>query len=159
MTVGAIAVLATTAVFSPRIRLVYNATESAPRGFYLAVPATHLQRGDLVLVRLPNALARLAAERGYLPSSVPALKQIAAMEGQPVCARDGRVYVDGYAVAQALAVDGKQRELPAWNGCRPLLEGELFLLNRGVKASFDSRYFGPVDRSFVRARAVSLWTW
>lgn len=58
-----------------------------------------------------------------------------------------------------LAVDGKQRVLTSWEGCRLLLKGELFLLNSDAKASFDSRYFGPVDRSFVRALAVPLWTW
>ena len=118
-----------------------------------------LHRGDLVLVALPSSIAKLAAERGYLPSSVPALKQIAAMEGEPVCVRDGQVYIDDYVVAQTLPVDGKRRKLSAWDGCRALLTGELFLLNRDAKASFDSRYFGPVDRSFVRARASPLWTW
>jgi type IV secretory pathway protease TraF len=90
---------------------------------------------------------------------VPALKQIAAMEGAPVCARNGHLYIDGLAVVQALTLDGQQRAMSAWKGCRLLLQGELFLLNRDAKASFDSRYFGPVDRTFVRARAVPLWTW
>ena len=159
LTVIAVAAVATSAVLSPTIRIVYNPTASAPRGFYLAVPATQLQRGDLVLVTLPKTVARLAAERGYLPTSVPALKEIAALEGQPVCARNGYLYIDGRATAQTLPFDGKQRALRAWKGCRVLLEGELFLVNRDAKASFDSRYFGPVDRSFVRARALSLWTW
>jgi type IV secretory pathway protease TraF len=39
--------------------------------------------------------------------------------------------------------------LLAWNGCRQLVERELFLLNPSNRASFDSRYLGPLDASFV----------
>jgi type IV secretory pathway protease TraF len=38
------------------------------------------------------------------------------------------------------------------------MQGELFLLNSSHPASFDSRYFGPLDRSFVIGKAVPLWT-
>lgn len=151
--------VASSCVFRPAVRLVYNATPSAPRGFYLAMPATELSTGDLVLVRLPAGVAQLAAERGYLPLSVPALKQIAAVTGTVVCVRNSRVYVRGQRVGEALAADAQRRELRAWNGCRALVDGELFLLNVGAAASFDSRYFGPLDRSFVRARAVPVWIW
>jgi len=35
---------------------------------------------------------------------------------------------------------------------------ELFLLNATNLGSFDSRYFGPIDASFVRGRALLLVT-
>ena len=159
LTTAAIALLGFATTLRPAVRLVFNPSESAPRGFYFTAPVAALRRGDLVLVTLPSDVAKLAADRGYLPRSVPALKRIAAMPGQSVCARDSGIYISGDRVAETLAVDGKRRELRAWNGCRELLEGELFLLNPSAKSSFDSRYFGPLDRSFVRARAVPLWTW
>jgi type IV secretory pathway protease TraF len=51
-----------------------------------------------------------------------------------------------------------RRPLPAWSQCRVLLDGELFLLNPTRADSFDSRYFGPLDASFVRGRALPLFT-
>ena len=45
-----------------------------------------------------------------------------------------------------------------WAQCRQLVVDELFLLNVTNPASFDSRYFGPIDASFVVGRAVALWT-
>jgi len=119
--------------------------------------ATDLQVGDYVVARLPEATTTFAAARGYLPRSVPALKQIVALPGQKVCIRNGSIHIDGIAVARTLNEDGEHRPLAPWKACRPLVEGEVFLLNSTNPASFDSRYFGPLDVSFVRGRAVHLW--
>ena len=130
-------------------RLVYNPSESAPRGWYLIHSVAELQIGDYVIVRLPGHIATFAAKRRYLPLGVPVLKRIVAMQGHRVCIRDGRVLIDGLPVAGTRLYDGKHRPLIAWSHCRQLLAGELFLLNVDSPSSFDSRYFGPVDISFV----------
>ncbi len=49
--------------------------------------------------------------------------------------------------------------MPAWHGCRPLTDCEIFLLNENVVASFDGRYFGPISRIAVFGRLRPLWTW
>ena len=46
--------------------------------------------------------------------------------------------------------------MPWWTGCRRLQPGQLLLLNR-TSASFDSRYFGPVERTAILGKAVLLW--
>jgi conjugative transfer signal peptidase TraF len=138
----------------PGLRLVYNVSDSAPQGIYLVERATDFRVGDYVVARLPYDSAKLAAKRSYLPSSVPVLKQIAAIEGQRVCVRDGWVYIEVTAVARILETDGQRRRMNAWNGCRRLAARELFLLNLSNPASFDSRYFGPLDVSFIRGRAT-----
>ena len=157
MVVG-VGALAAAAWIKPAVHLVYNPTDSAPPGWYGVVPPHDFRVGDLVVAKLPSDAAIFASTRDYLPRSVPILKQIAATAGQHVCVRDGVVYVDGIGVARTLGVDGRQRPLTAWPGCRRLVKDELFLLNPHHEASFDSRYFGPVDASFVRGRAVPLWT-
>jgi len=139
-------------------RLVYNPSESAPRGWYLIERVTDLRIGDYLIVTLPHHIAELAAKRGYLPLGVPVLKRVAATEGHRVCVRDGRIVIDGLPVANTRPYDGKHRALIAWSHCRQLLAGELFLLNVDSGSSFDSRYFGPVDVSFVRGRATALRT-
>ena len=139
-------------------RLVYNPSESAPPGWYVIHSVADLQIGDYVIVRLPRDVAKFAAKRGYLPLGVPVLKRIVAMAGQRVCVAHGYVLIDGLPVARTRLFDGQQRPLRAWLHCRELLAGELFLLNVDSPASFDSRYFGPVDVSFVRGRATALET-
>lgn len=55
--------------------------------------------------------------------------------------------------------DGRGRPLAPWSGCRPLAHGEVFLLASHSPASFDSRYFGPVQREAILGEALPLWTW
>lgn len=140
----------------PELRIVYNASDSAPRGWYRVSHADHLRVGDYVVARLPEDVAAMANQRGYLPRSVPVLKRIAAINGQQVCVDDATVYIDGKSVARALKVDANLRALPVWRQCRALADGELFLLNSDSPASFDSRYFGPIDVSFVYGLAIPL---
>ena len=155
--VGIAAVFAA-AFLKPTVRIVYNPSDSAPRGWYLMRPASGLSVGEYVVARLPSDTAAFAAVRGYLPRSVPILKQIAALNGQHVCIRDGVVYVGGTAMARTLDHDGKGRPLTAWRHCQVLGIDEVFLLNTTNPGSFDSRYFGPIDASFVRGRAIPLMT-
>lgn len=153
---GVLAITASTLV-KPDIWLVYNPSESAPPGWYVVHPAAQFEVGDYVIAKLPRDIAAFAAKRDYLPRHVPVLKRIAATAGQRVCVRDGTVLIDGAAVATTLALDGKDRLLIAWPHCRKLETGEVFLLNASALSSFDSRYFGPIDVSFVRGKANFLW--
>jgi conjugative transfer signal peptidase TraF len=145
--------------FKPAIHLVFNPTDSAPRGWYLITPAARFRVGDYVVTQIPNEAALLAAARGYLPLTVPLLKQVGAVAGVRVCACNGVVYIDGAAVGRVLDVDTNGRTLTSWQECRALTGDELFLLNTSNIASFDSRYFGPVQTTYVRGRATPLWTW
>jgi len=142
-----------------RVLLVYNPTDSVPRGWYRIGPAGSLHANDIVLAWLPPEAAALAAQRRYLPSGIPLLKRIGAAAPQAVCEREGTVRIDGVVVATALSQDGKHRPLQSWTQCRALAEGELFLLSNANPASFDSRYFGPIVASDVIGSAWPLWTW
>jgi conjugative transfer signal peptidase TraF len=156
--VGIGAVILASIVRSP-YRLIYNPSESAPRGWYGVGLPSDLEVATFVLARLPDAAARLADERRYLPRSVLVLKRVAAVSGQRVCERDGIVEIDGNPIARAKRIDGAGRSLDAWKGCRTLADGELFLLSSTADTSFDSRYFGPIDRTRVIGRAVPVWIW
>jgi conjugative transfer signal peptidase TraF len=141
------------------IRLVYNPTTSAPKGWYVLAWNRKYRVGDYVLAHLPNEAAKLADERHYLPSSIPILKRIGAIGRQVVCLIDDQVLIDGHVVARALARDGAGRNLSPWAHCRALASDEFFLLSLTNPASFDSRYFGPVLRINVIGKANPLWTW
>ena len=141
----------------PAPLLIYNASASAPIGLYRVLPADPIRRGDLVLAHTPPSALGLAAERGYLPESVPLVKRVAAMVGDAVCARDHTISIDGRRVADQLAADAEGRPLPAWAGCRTLGPDEIFLLMADVPDSFDGRYFGPVPTNAIIGKLVPLW--
>ena len=117
-----------------------------------------LHVGDLVLTGLPEAAAALAAQRDYLPASVPLLKRVAAVSPQHVCGDGTTVSIEGRPTAHTLVADSRGRSLSAWRQCRRLSVGEVFLLSTSHPASFDSRYFGPVAASAVIGVARPLWT-
>jgi len=145
-----------------RVLVVYNPSDSVPRGWYRisrmeSLASLHV--GSIVLARLPAGAAAFAAQRGYLPSGVPILKRIGALAPQSVCVRNQLVRIDGVAMANVRMHDGVHRPLQAWSQCRLLAVGELFLLGDAHPASFDSRYFGPIAASAVLGIAQPLWTW
>lgn len=137
--------------------VVFNATASAPIGFY-RVDRTAPAVGDRVVVWPPAELAQWMALRGYLPRHVPLIKPLAALGGQRVCGSNGTVFIDGRDAARALPTDRLGRPLRAFEGCRRLRTGEVFLLNAAEPYSLDGRYFGPVGRSAVLGRATPIWT-
>ncbi len=160
-----LAALAWAAFAQPLPRLIYNPSDSVPVGWYRVDPQRHgadslprpLSVGSVVLSTLPPDVAALAAQRGYLPTRVPLLKRVGAIAPQHVCIVAGQVRIDGVPVAAALPADRLGRLLPSWQHCRPLAEGELFLLSVTNPASFDSRYFGPVSASAVIGVAHPVW--
>lgn len=147
------------AAFAPMpLKLVWNASASTPIGLYAVHPAGRLSITDLVVVRAPEPLATFLAEGGYLPREVPLMKRVAALPGQRICRNGHTISVDGTPMAEAHDRDRLGWPLPVWQGCRLLVEREVFLLNRQIPDSLDGRYFGPLPASSVVGRAVPLWT-
>jgi conjugative transfer signal peptidase TraF len=141
----------------PMPRLLWNASASVPIGLYAIHPAGRLTAGEILVVRPQAALAQFMAARGYLALGVPLIKHVAALPGQIICRLGRTITVDGIVVAEALDRDARGRELPAWQGCRSVETGEVFLLNTDVPDSFDGRYFGPVPNSTIIGSATPVW--
>jgi conjugative transfer signal peptidase TraF len=146
-----------TLVFPPAPRLVWNASDSAPQGLYRVLPGSMPGRGEMVIAWAPAPYRHLAATRHYLPGNVPLVKRVAALAGDRVCATGPTIRVDGKQVATRLAVDGKGRPMPWWDGCRTLSLGE-YLLLMDAPASFDGRYFGISRADQLVGKARPLWT-
>jgi conjugative transfer signal peptidase TraF len=142
----------------PAPRLIWNATASTPTGLYALRPIGHLHAMELVAVRPPEPIASFLADGGFLPKGVPLLKHVMALPGQTVCRTGDAVTVDGITVGDAHERDHLGRALPAWNGCRALRPGEIFLMNPTVPDSLDGRYFGPLSTSSIVGLAVPLLT-
>ncbi len=104
------------------------------------------------------SLAAFLDLNGYLPIGVPMLKRVLALPGQKVCRNRLTIAVDGVEVGQAQERDRRGRPLPAWNGCRVIADGDIFVMNWQSTDSLDSRYFGPLPASAVIGRAVPVWT-
>lgn len=153
--------LACTSFVQPLPRLIYNPSDSVAVGWYrvrqFQLGPDSLPVGSIVLTRLPDSAAALAAQRGYLPMRVPLLKRVGAVAPQHVCVFDALVWIDGVPVAAVRPADRLGLPLPSWQQCRQLRPSELFLLSVTNRDSFDSRYFGPVNVSAVIGVAEPVW--
>ncbi|BBB08442.1 MULTISPECIES: S26 family signal peptidase [Alphaproteobacteria] len=140
------------------IKLMWNASASAPIGFYTIDFDGPFEATDLVAVDVPEPLATFLATRGYLPKGVPLLKRVLGTSGQTVCRSNLTITIDGIEVGAALEQDRIGRDLPVWQGCRRIHSGEVFLMNWEVRDSLDGRYFGQTSTDQIIGRAVPLWT-
>ncbi len=144
-----------------------NLTGSLPVGLYMEERGAP-GRGALVLVCLPPQVAAFARARGYVPRGracpagvVPIGKRVLAVAGDTVTVTPTGVLVNGAPVpnSQALSTDRKGRALPRLAVGRYLVgQDDLWVVSSYSRLSFDSRYFGAVKVSEVRARLRSLWT-
>lgn len=135
-------------------KLIYNASESAPVGFYWRDDRP-VERGDFVLARVPERVRSLVAERGYLPPDIPLIKRVAAASGDEICRRSDEIFINGERTATVQIADRSGRSMPVWRGCHTLYERRVFLLQDHPQ-SFDGRYFGPVDRRLIIGRLTRL---
>ncbi len=139
-------------------RLVWNASASVPIGFYTVAPTERIAVPDLVAVAPPEPFASFMIERGYVARDVPLLKRVIGLPGQRLCRAGHAITVDGVPLGEARDHDSLGRDLPVWQGCRTIAEGEVFLMNPDVGDSLDGRYFGPFPASAVIGQAIPLFT-
>ncbi len=156
------AVLAVTSIVvvsihPPHKHLVLNLTASMPLGLYMLRSRGEPRVGELVVLRLPPHAAAIAVVRAYLLPNQPALKRVVAEGGDRVCRFGPAVSMHGRLVALARYRDRADKPLLSWTGCRRLGSYELFVLGAAA-GSFDSRYFGVVERSAIIGIVEPLWT-
>lgn len=127
--------------------LVWNASPSVPIGLYFIERRTP-KLGEIAVLHLSEWAASLADERLYLPSSAVLLKPVAAVEGDVMCRYGLHIFLNGKLRAKALRWDKMHRPLPSWKGCFRLQGGQISVLSKR-KDSFDSRYFGAIEKRDV----------
>jgi conjugative transfer signal peptidase TraF len=143
-----------------------NITASEPLGLWRILPLHRSAAiGDLVFLCPPQTpVMQRAQERHYLrpglcPGGVaPLIKSVVAISGQRIDVGKA-VRIDGALLANSelAAIDGHGRALiPYAGGVVP--EGEVFV-HSPYRASFDSRYFGPVPAAGVLGLANEVATY
>ena len=136
-------------------KLIWNASNSVPRGLYW-VTNEALTHGKIAVVRLPFHIRKQVHELGVLPMNVLLLKPVAALQGDEICRLGDVVLINKEAVSVTLKRDQKGQKLPQWQGCFVLKTNEFFLLS-DHQNSFDSRYFGTINRQNIEGMAKSIW--
>lgn len=164
---ASLAILALTAgLFGLSRHLRLNSTDSAPRGLYLIWPGEP-HPGSWVAVCLSPELGRFSRRRGYLPrgtcpaGAAPVLKRLAAAPGDRIDLGPTGLWVNGrrQVASSPQSLDSRGRALPVPRyGSYRVGEAELWLMSPHPK-SWDSRYFGPLERDRLLGIAKPVWIW
>ncbi len=89
------------------------------------------------------------------PSLSP-IECIAAVQNDKICRVGNEIFINDKHVAKALRQDEQGRDMPFWTGCLTLFAKQIFVLSAD-KNAFNSRYFGPVNRSQILGIARPIW--
>jgi conjugative transfer signal peptidase TraF len=135
----------------PSPSLLWNRSESEPRGLYVRSAAAPGRGQIIAFAAPPSALSYAGGRMAYL-RRIPILKQVAAMPGDTICTLGGKLTINGAWRAPILSQDQEGRLLPRWQACRRLETGEIFVFSNRIPNSLDSldsRYYGPVRREAI----------
>lgn len=138
--------------------LTYQVSTSMPMGWYYYRPIQHLQRGQWVSLTAPDFAERYLQQRHLVPHSGILIKAIAAMPGDFVCQQSGQLMINHRVAATLLRQDRFQQAITQRSFCRFLVKDEYVVLGISDPRSYDSRYFGPVNRRQILAEAIPLST-
>jgi len=146
----------------------FNPSKSVAQGLYWQVNQP-IEKGAYVLVCPPDTeIFKLAKQRGYLTAGFcknnysGMMKFVAAAAGDEITLNKTGIQVNGQLLphSKPLNSDPGGRALPTFelNNYR-LAENELLLIGDISPASFDSRYFGLIDRAQIKGVVKPIWTW
>ena len=152
------AMVAISTVMLDRPVVIYNATDSLPHGWYLIVPKTIYDRGDLVVFPVPVGVRRLVLQRHWLPAGAFLMKPVAGKPGDLLDTKHGRCLVNGSDFGAVDIIDRKRFPRPVFSASQRLKNGEVAVVSHTC-CSFDSRYFGPIMECDIIGVAWPIWTW
>jgi conjugative transfer signal peptidase TraF len=141
-----------------------NTSSSLPLGLYIR---TGQSSARLVEFCPPEPYASLSRDRGYRTRgftcpdrAAPLLKPVIARVGDIVEVSPAGLAVNGRLLPNTapLLRDRSNRPLQAWpNGKYRVRPGTVWVASTYSRASYDSRYIGPVEEKSIRARLKPLW--
>lgn len=131
-----------------------NLTDSEPIGLYRLHPLQDgVQRGEMVIMEVPDEFRRYVYGRGWLPEGWSLLKHVGGIAGDSYCIEKGRFIVNGRVVGPVYPSDQEGRPLPRMEGCREVPAGHFLPVAARIPRSFDGRYMGSVQLSAIKGVA------
>lgn len=138
------------------IGFIQQLTPSMPEGWYFTYPVSDYHKGDNV-VFIPNEQTQdYILAREWLPKDIPLLKKIVGVPGDFLCTKAQNVYINEQWIGKVYQTDGKGNALPIFSFCGKIPKDNYFMQGVANPHSFDSRYYGLVNKSQIMSKAVKL---
>lgn len=137
--------------------VIYSATASMPRGFYLVIPTNKISHQDIVEFTPPPNALNFAQKNHWLPQSGSIIKYVFAVPNDHVCTHNQKILVSGKEIGSISKFYAKNKPLPQTNFCGKLSKDQYLLLSTKSERSFDGRYFGPISLQKILGKAVHIF--
>ena len=138
------------------IGFVHQLTPSMPEGWYFTYPVSSYYRGDNVVFSPDKQTENYILARKWLPKDIPLLKKIVGIPGDFLCIKQQNVYINGELLGKVYEMDDKGNALPVFSFCGKIAKDEYFMQGVANAHSFDSRYYGLVNKAQIMSKAVKL---
>jgi type IV secretory pathway protease TraF len=114
-----------------------------PRGIYIKIPSNELEIGDIIIFNTVNFKGKL-------------LKYVLAIDKGEFCLdREGTLWVDRISQVQR-NIEKYPESIPLESICQQLKKHEVLVVGEHPD-SYDSRYFGPIDKNDIVAKVKLLF--
>lgn len=143
-----------------------NLSGSEPIGLYALQNDKPVRHGSLVEACIPDPYRKLAFDRGYLKGGGvcggvdPVLKTVVAVPGDIVDVENAWLSVNGTRIAKTARLfrDSQGRSVPMILPGKRMATG-YWLIATSKRNSWDSRYWGEVQREMILGVATPIITW
>lgn len=143
---------------------VVNLTDSMPTGLYLKTYPILFKKNDLVLLCLEGEVSTWATTHHIIPqgmgckgTSIPLLKKIIALKGDYVLLTYSGFIVNGVPIKNTIPIIGIVKQWFPLNQNIVLKDNEFIVIADYDSRSFDSRYFGIIQRDQITAKVIPIW--
>lgn len=137
--------------------LFFNFSHSAPKGVYIAAWDQEIRVGDYLVMTPPEITKPYLYGRQWTTAK-HLLKRVAALEGEQYSISDNWIAMNDKR-AFIYEIDPDNLPLPRLPaGTHIVPDSQFLLVSWDVPSSFDSRYFGPIDKTLIFKKVVPLAT-
>lgn len=165
--VGFVFISALVVVLSGLLGVRINTTGSIPKGIYITSKHPIEKNQYVIFCPPPSELFDEAKQRGFFSSGVCPnnygymMKRVAAASGDTIAILDDGVYVNGERLPNStpLRKDGRKADLPYIRiKQNTLKKDELLLMADNDPTSWDSRYYGVIQKNQIQSAIIPIWT-
>lgn len=137
--------------------IMFQITESLPKGIYTISPPQEIDYGTLVVFDIPPQIKGLMHARGWLLPNLKfyLMKPVAAKPGDSVEVSEAGVFINGRFIGPIARHDAQGLPLSLAFQKHILDQGEYFVATSDPN-SFDSRYFGTIPAPDIKWAAKPL---
>lgn len=149
--------------------IIFTYTGSIPVGFYRIVPTNQIQRGEYVSFCLPDNIAHMGLERGYIRKgscangSEELIKEVIAIPGDHVEVSNNAIRVNQqtlplYYFAPTTVIDKDHLPVHRFIKYGTYIAKGYWVYGYGnPRYSWDSRYYGGIPKANIKHRLVPIW--